>query len=117
METRAAARSRSVPRAPDADRRYRGILSAKRIFLPVFMASPRAGRSGSRDPGIEHQSEGNRKPDEPEWKGLSAPLRELHELGYREIANVTGVPLRTVMSRLHRARSLLLRAWDLTDAE
>jgi RNA polymerase sigma-70 factor, ECF subfamily len=39
-------------------------------------------------------------------------LRELHELGYREIAEVTGIPIGTVMSRLHRARSLLLRAWD-----
>ena len=37
-------------------------------------------------------------------------LRELHELGYREIADVTGVPIGTVISRLHRARSLLLRA-------
>jgi RNA polymerase sigma-70 factor, ECF subfamily len=37
-------------------------------------------------------------------------LRELHDLGYHEIADVTGVPIGTVMSRLHRARSRLLRA-------
>ena len=43
-------------------------------------------------------------------------LRELHELGYREIAEVTGVPIGTVMSRLHRARSALRRAWEGKDA-
>jgi RNA polymerase sigma-70 factor, ECF subfamily len=39
-------------------------------------------------------------------------LRELHELDYRQIAEVTGAPIGTVMSRLHRARSALRRAWD-----
>jgi RNA polymerase sigma-70 factor, ECF subfamily len=39
-------------------------------------------------------------------------LRELHELDYRQIAEVTGVPIGTVMSRLHRARSALRLAWD-----
>jgi RNA polymerase sigma-70 factor (ECF subfamily) len=39
-------------------------------------------------------------------------LRELHELDYRQIAEVTGVPIGTVMSRLHRARSALRRAWE-----
>ena len=42
-------------------------------------------------------------------------LRELNELGYREIADVVGVPVGTVMSRLHRARSALRRAWDEKD--
>jgi RNA polymerase sigma-70 factor (ECF subfamily) len=42
-------------------------------------------------------------------------LRELHELGYREIAEVTGVPIGTVMSRLHRARAALRRAWEGKD--
>jgi RNA polymerase sigma-70 factor, ECF subfamily len=38
-------------------------------------------------------------------------LRELHELDYRQIAEVTGVPIGTVMSRLHRARATLRRGW------
>ena len=35
-------------------------------------------------------------------------LRELEEMSYREIAEVTGAPIGTVMSRLWRARQMLL---------
>jgi RNA polymerase sigma-70 factor (ECF subfamily) len=38
-------------------------------------------------------------------------LRELEELSYREISDVLGVPLGTVMSRLARARGCLREAW------
>ncbi|HWF99564.1 MAG TPA: sigma-70 family RNA polymerase sigma factor [Steroidobacteraceae bacterium] len=37
-------------------------------------------------------------------------LRELEELSYREIAHVTAAPIGTVMSRLWRARKMLVRA-------
>lgn len=42
-------------------------------------------------------------------------LRELHEMSYRDIAEVTGAPVGTVMSRLWRARQALLAARE--DAE
>ena len=38
-------------------------------------------------------------------------LREVNDLSYREIADVVGAPVGTVMSRLARARSLLRKAW------
>src|SRR5712672_2623517 len=38
-------------------------------------------------------------------------LREINDLSYREIADVVGVPVGTVMSRLARARSMLRNAW------
>jgi RNA polymerase sigma-70 factor (ECF subfamily) len=38
-------------------------------------------------------------------------LRDINDLSYREIAEVIGAPVGTVMSRLARARSLLREAW------
>jgi RNA polymerase sigma-70 factor (ECF subfamily) len=42
-------------------------------------------------------------------------LREINDLSYQEIAEVAGVPVGTVMSRLARARSMLRAAWTSAD--
>ena len=43
-------------------------------------------------------------------------LREVHELGYRQIAEITATPLGTVMSRLARARQRLIEAVGIEQA-
>ena len=40
-------------------------------------------------------------------------LRELEELSYHDIANVTGAPIGTVMSRLSRGRRLLAQSFQV----
>jgi RNA polymerase sigma-70 factor, ECF subfamily len=42
-------------------------------------------------------------------------LREINDLSYREISDILGTPVGTVMSRLARARSMLRDAWQAAE--
>lgn len=44
-------------------------------------------------------------------------LREINGLSYREIAEVGGTPVGTVMSRLARARAMLRAAWNAAEEQ
>jgi RNA polymerase sigma factor (sigma-70 family) len=43
-------------------------------------------------------------------------LRELEELSYRQVAEITGAPMGTVMSRLARARRMLGRRLGVVES-
>jgi RNA polymerase sigma-70 factor (ECF subfamily) len=48
----------------------------------------------------------------PENFRTAVVLRDLQELSYAEIAEAVGVPVGTVMSRIHRGRALLREALE-----
>jgi RNA polymerase sigma-70 factor (ECF subfamily) len=54
--------------------------------------------------------------DVPEPFREALVLRELEELSYRQIAEVTGAPIGTVMSRLARARRMLAERLGVNEA-
>ena len=77
--------------------------------------------SEAPDPEAEalHASEGRRFADIlaglPEEFREALVLREIEDMSYREIAETTGAPIGTVMSRLARARALLKDRWQVED--
>lgn len=53
----------------------------------------------------------------PEQYRETIVLRDINDLSYREIADIAGVPIGTVMSRLARARALLRAAWRAAEED
>jgi RNA polymerase sigma-70 factor (ECF subfamily) len=91
------------------------------------MTVPAAAREAEFDEEVAAQADGSPTPEEevlrkseidrvrfaveaiPEPFREAVVLRDLEELSYAEIAEVTGVPVGTVMSRLSRGRAMLAR--------
>jgi len=55
--------------------------------------------------------------DLPEDFRTALILREMEDMSYRDIAEITGAPIGTVMSRLARARALLKSQWFAEDPD
>ena len=99
---RAARRVRPPPRSTIARRRRADAAMARG-----------AGNAGDAD-----AAPARRVDDPADWStALAEPfretfvLREIHNLSYREIADIVDAPVGTVMSRLARARAMLRSAW------
>lgn len=101
----------------------------QRILLSVFVTRCRRGRRERRAiENLTHDPCAWTSPDQPcSVQALSSPvaraveklpthfrealeLVDMAELSYRDAAEIIGVPLGTVMSRLHRGRRLLAEA-------
>jgi RNA polymerase sigma-70 factor (ECF subfamily) len=98
--------------------------AAGRVALVIHesgLSEEAAARLGDHpDPGPTPEEEVLRRADVdrvrsaieaiPEPFREAIVLRELEDLSYAEIAEVTGVPIGTVMSRLARGRAMLAKA-------
>src|SRR5689334_6069341 len=83
-------------------------------FDEETMALHEAAELGGAAEELLHQQDARRLVNDaldrlPEEFREVIVLRELEDLSYREIARIAGIPLGTVMSRLARARKLLLQ--------
>ena len=102
--------------------------SGRMVFMPDMPAAERAEDeeamwgSPPRDPeallleSIDSQTLGRLMERLPAEYREVLLLREVEDLAYKDIAQVTGMPIGTVMSRLSRARLSLRKLW-LQNAE
>jgi RNA polymerase sigma-70 factor (ECF subfamily) len=111
---------RNVCNAEFARRGNRETLSDSALDEPAAEAVPIW-----QEPQASPETAMLRQHDDDKIRGLVAGLpaqfrevivlREINDLSYQEIAQVAGVPVGTVMSRLARARTMLRSAWNVAE--
>ncbi len=107
-------RNRALNRLKFLKRRHHG--SHADVDDPALVGSivadvdsgPRAADRHLEHQGLSHVLEAHLR-RLPEEQRTLVILRDLEDLSYEEIAEVTGLPLGTIKSRLHRARAELAR--------
>ena len=93
--------------APDSDA---GDMEADRGHEPLWQEAPHSPETATLE-RLDGESVQRLVAALPEPFREALVLREINELSYREIADLAGIPIGTVMSRLARARALLRDAW------
>ena len=90
-----------------------------RTRLPAPYVSCTAGRRTMSDSGNADRTRRFREAALPHLDDVFTLarylLRDINDLPYRDIADVLGVPVGTVMSRLARARAMLRARWALEE--
>ena len=99
--------------APAREGRRRGRRGPLPLPPPAVTSRPRAGSQSPRRRCFEHFTDDEVKAaieSLPEPFRIAVLLADVEGFSYKEIAEITDVPIGTVMSRIHRGRKALQKA-------